>query len=232
MSDWRSRSRGARSGDGQLLAFALIAAVTGVLLAELVPTAGSPWNSMATLLPLWAGLTAPVVLLLARSRPTGLLRMRATDLVWGVGLGLAVRLVQGALEGANRQPFPTTPTAGGPFSGDWWLEQGLAAGVVGPVVEEFFFRAVILVTVYRLLRRRIGAPAASASALLVSAGTFVLIHQAFAPLSLAAAFQLTLLGGVCAAVVLLTGRIWGAVLVHVVYNATFLGLGVMGSLLS
>ncbi len=100
------------------------------------------------------------------------------------------------------------------------------------MLEEFFFRAVILVTAYRLLRRSVGSLAGGMSAALISAGTFVLVHQAFAPLPLAAAFQLSLLGIVCAAVVLSTGRIWGAVLAHVVYNVTFLGLGVMGSLLA
>ena len=212
----------------QLLAFAVIAASTGALLARLVPSTGA----VASLLPLWAGLIAPVALLLARARPTGIVRFRATDLMWGLGLGLLLRLIQGASERADLQPFPTVSAAGGPFSGAWWIEQGLAAGVVGPVVEELFFRAVILVLVYRLLRRVTGAVAASVAALLCSAGSFVLIHQVFAPLSVSAAVQLLLVGALCAAVVLLTGRIWGAVLAHVVYNVTFLGLGLIGSFAS
>jgi membrane protease YdiL (CAAX protease family) len=231
LSDWRSRPRSARTGDGQLLLLALIAAVTGVLLSKVLPSTGSPWASVASLLPLWLGLAAPAALFLSRARPKGLLRFRATDLVWGIGLGLALRLVQGVLERADLQPFPIVQTVGGPFSIGWWLEQVVASGVVAPVVEEFFFRAVVLVTIYRLLRREIGAVAAGAAALLCSAGAFVLLHETFALLSVSSAVQLFLVGSLCAAVVLLTGRIWGAVIAHVIYNVTFLTLSVVGSLL-
>ncbi|WP_314452506.1 CPBP family intramembrane glutamic endopeptidase [uncultured Microbacterium sp.] len=202
-----------------------------MLLTKVLPSTGSPWAAVASLLPLWLGMAAPAALFLARSRPKGLLRFRATDLVWGLGLGMGLRLVQGLLERADAQPFPTVQSIGGPFSSGWWLEQVLASGVVAPVAEEFFFRAVILVTVYRLLRRQTGAVAAGAAALLCSAGTFVLLHEAFALLSVSAAVQLFLVGSLCAAVVLFTGRIWGAVIAHVVYNVTFLALSVVGSVL-
>jgi membrane protease YdiL (CAAX protease family) len=200
-----------------------------VLLTKVLPSTGSPWATVASLLPLWLGLAASAALFLVRARPKGLLRFRATDLVWGLGLGLALRLVQGVLERADLRPFPTVQTVGGPFSIGWWLEQVVASGVVAPVVEEFFFRAVVLVTIYRLLRRETGAVAAGAAALLCSAGAFVLLHEAFALLSVMAAVQLFFVGAVCGALVLLTGRIWGAVLVHVVYNATFIGLAVIGT---
>lgn len=227
--DWRSRPRSTSTGDGQLLALALIAAVTGMLLTKILPFAGSPWATVASLLPLWLGLAAPAALFLARARPKGLLRFRATDVVWGLGLGLALRFVQGVLERADLQPFPTAQTVGGPFSIGWWLEQVVPSGVIAPLAEEFFFRAVILVTIYRLLRRQIGAVAAGVVSLLCSAGSFVLLHEAFALLSVAAAVQLFLVGVVCGALVLLTGRVWGAVLVHVVYNVTFIGLAVIGT---
>lgn len=194
-----------------------------------MPPTTSPWASVASLLPLWLGLAAPAALLLARARPKGLLRLRMTDAVWGLGLGLALRLVQGVLERADLQAFPTVQSSGGPFSSGWWFEQVVASGVVAPLAEEFFFRAVVLVTIYRLLRREFGAVAAGAVALVCSAGTFVLLHEAFALLSVAAAVQLFLVGVVCAALVLLTGRIWGAVLVHVVYNLTFIGLTIIGT---
>ncbi len=41
---------------------------------------------------------------------------------------------------------------------------------------------------------------------------------------------LTVLGGVCALLVLLTGRIWAAVGVHVVYNALGVALALLGTL--
>lgn len=218
--------------DIRLLAFAVISVITGVLLARVLPFVDIPWASTAAALALWAGLAAPVALFFARSRPEGLLSFRATDVVWGLGAGAGLRLLQGALERADLHPFPSLPAAGGPFSGVWWLEQGLAAGVVAPVTEELFFRAVILVTVYRMLLRRVGPVAAAVTALLCSAGGFVLLHVAFATLPAAATVQLFLIGAACASIVLLTGRVWGAVLAHVVYNVSYLGLGVIGTYLS
>jgi len=38
-------------------------------------------------------------------------------------------------------------------------------------------------------------------------------------------------GAVCSLTVLLTGRIWGAVLIHIVYNASFLALVIVGTAL-
>ncbi len=207
----------------------MASAVCGVLLSRIMPVVDEPWASLVTLAPMWVGLAVPVLLLFFIAPPARLVRFRATDVVWGLGLGLALRIAQGVIERSQVQPFPTVQTVGGPFSARWWIEQALVAGTIGPIVEEFFFRGVILVVVYRLLRRAVAPWAASATAVLISMGTFVLIHQAFAFLSVAAAVQILLVGAVCGVMVLATGRIWGAVLTHLVYNVTFLLLTVLGS---
>ncbi|MDF2045933.1 CPBP family intramembrane metalloprotease [Microbacterium sp. Kw_RZR3] len=114
---------------------------------------------------------------------------------------------------------------------DWWLTTATSAGVIAPVVEEFFFRAVVLVATYQLLRRSTGAPAAAVTSALVSAGGFVLLHAAFSAEGLTDGIQLFIVGATCSALVLLTGRIWGAVVVHIAYNVSFLALVVLGSVL-
>ena len=70
------------------------------------------------------------------------------------------------------------------------------------------------------------------AALLVSSGGFVLLHATGGSLSIADAVQLLAVGGMGGLLVLLTGRIWGAVLTHVVYNASYLALVAAGTLLS
>jgi len=60
----------------------------------------------------------------------------------------------------------------------------------------------------------------------------VLLHSAFESLALASGVQLFVVGAVCALTVLLTGRMWGAVCIHVVYNVSFLMLAVLGTMLA
>ena len=67
--------------------------------------------------------------------------------------------------------------------------------------------------------RPFGRLTAGLVALLVSTGLFVLVHGLDrSTLAAGCVLSLALLGLVCGLLVLLTGRIWGAVLVHVVFN--------------
>jgi membrane protease YdiL (CAAX protease family) len=68
-------------------------------------------------------------------------------------------------------------------------------------------------------------------AVVVTAGLFVLAHQLVSPVTLDVALSLSVLGLVTGSLVMFTGRIWPAVLVHVVYNLTGVGLTVLGTLL-
>lgn len=215
-----------------VLAVAAIGVGAGVIGGGLVSRIAAPWAPLASTAVLWAGMLAAVGFAFTRGRPAGLLRFRAIDLLWGVGFGLGLRLLQGWLSGADAGAFPSAATLDGSLPTTWWLTEALPAAVVAPPVEEFFFRAVILVTVYQLLRRSAGGFAAGVAALLVSSGGFVLLHAMGGSLSVADAVQLLAVGGTGGLLVLLTGRIWGAVLTHVVYNASYLALVAAGTLLS
>ncbi|WP_396653694.1 type II CAAX prenyl endopeptidase Rce1 family protein [Microbacterium sp. PRF11] len=114
----------------------------------------------------------------------------------------------------------------------WWLDALLPAVAVGPVLEEFVFRAVVLVAVYQVLRRPIGSRSAGLTALLASTGGFVILHAAFASLSLADAMSFVLVGAACSGIVLYTGRIWGAVFAHMCYNGLYLLLASAGTILA
>jgi membrane protease YdiL (CAAX protease family) len=67
-------------------------------------------------------------------------------------------------------------------------------------------------------------------AVVASTGLFLLAHGLDA-VALDQVVSLALLGLVCGLTVVLTGRIWGAVLIHVVYNGSFVLLALAGTLL-
>ena len=191
-----------------------------------------PGIPIASTLALWAGLAAATAYAFARAQPAGLLRIRLTDLLWGLVLGLALRALQGWASGADATAFPSASSTSGVPASTWWLNEFFPAGFIGPVLEEFFFRAVLLVAVYQIFRRGVGRAAAAATALLVSAGLFVLLHGMRGSLLLADGAVLFAVGAVCGLLVLLTGRIWGAVILHVVYNVAFLALAIVGATLA
>lgn len=204
----------------------------GVVAAATIGRLGTSWASFASTATLWASFAAAIAYAFVRGRPAGLLRFRPIDLLWGVGVGLGLRALEGWLSGSLLSAFPTAGTLDGTLPADWWWATALPGGLVGPLVEEFLFRAVILVAIFQAFRRWAGQQAAGITALMTSAGVFVLLHAAFTPTVLADGMQLFLVGVVCSLAVLLTGRIWGAVLIHMVYNVSFLLLVVVGTSLS
>jgi membrane protease YdiL (CAAX protease family) len=231
-TDWRLGGRSTARWRGSVLAAAIIALGVGVLgggiLSQVLP--GGLAGVAATAL-LWAAMLAVVVWALLRGRPVYLLSFRFTDLVWGIGLGVFVRMCQGWFEigTGGSGALPSYPTISGQLPSGWLFTDVVATVAIAPVLEEFFFRAVILVTIYTLLRRRFGGVTAGIVAGLVSVGLFVLAHVLVAPLAADVVLSLALLGVICAALVLLTGRIWGAVLVHVVFNGTYVLLALAGT---
>ncbi|MCT9001932.1 CPBP family intramembrane glutamic endopeptidase [Microbacterium memoriense] len=231
-TDWRLGGRAVRKWDLSVLAVALIALGVGAVGGGLVSRIAAPWAPIASTVVLWAGMLVPIVFAFARARPAGLLKLRPVDLLWGLGLGLGLRLLQGWMSGADAMTFPSATTLDGALPTSWWLTEALPAAVVAPVVEELFFRAVVLVAVYQLLRRRAGGLAAAVTGLLVSTGGFILLHASAGALTVTDAMTLFAVGGTCALLVLLTGRIWPAVLTHAVFNATYLALVVAGTVLS
>ncbi|PTT19093.1 CPBP family intramembrane metalloprotease, partial [Microbacterium sp. HMWF026] len=108
-----------------------------------------------------------------------------------------------------------------------------AAGtLVTPIVEELFFRGVVLVSAMLLLRPIAGARAAAVAAIAVSATLFVVAHALAAPQSGADLLSLALLGLVAGVVTAATGRLGPAVVIHLVYNATGFALLAVGALLA
>lgn len=234
-TDWRLGGRTVRRWREGLLAVALISLGAAVLLGTAVTLLWvSPRAPLVGTVILWAGLAGPIVWAFTRSRPVGLLRLRALDLLYGLVLGAILRTAQGWLEIATggSGAFPSYATVDGALPAGWLVTDGLGAIVIAPVLEEFFFRGVLLVALFTVLRRPVGAVVAGVVAVLVTTGVFVLVHALTLSVSVGSALSLAVLGAVCAALVLLTGRILGAVLVHVVFNAGYVILALLGTFLS
>lgn len=201
--------------------------IAAVMLVPVVGGSSVIWSSLA----LWSGMLGGTVVALIVNPTQGLFRLRLTDLLWGVGGAALLRLVWGLAAGVNETPFPSTGGLPAALS-SWFLVQGLPAGIVGPTVEELFFHAVLLPALFQWLRPRVGSLTAAVASMLASAGAFVLLHAAFATLALPDLLQLLMLAVLAGLIVLLTGRVLGAVILHVAYNAAFLAAAAVGTLLS
>jgi membrane protease YdiL (CAAX protease family) len=190
---------------GLLLAVALIVVVP-------VLFRGSALSPLLGHLAVWLPLLGAVVLV-SRSRSSDLgLGVRAIDLLWGIGLGLLLRVATTLLELAV---YGRAAPAAATLDDGWWLFSALLAPVlIAPVVEELFFRGALLRTVQRL--------AGSAAAVAVSAIAFAALHMltATSPAQLLVVGPSTLAFGIAAAVLAVTtGRVGGAIIAHVVFNA-------------
>ncbi|MDR7184921.1 membrane protease YdiL (CAAX protease family) [Microbacterium trichothecenolyticum] len=231
-TDWRLGGRTVFRWREGLLAIALISLGAGVLLGSLVAAVwDSPWAAASATAIVWIGMLLPIVWAFTRSRPIGLLRVRAIDVLYGVVLGALLRTTQGWIEGLDGTPaeWPGLVQVGGSVPLSSVIFDVVGPVVVVPVVEEFFFRAVVLVSLYTVLRRPFGKLTAGLAAALGSTALFVVMHGISGAADVSGVVSLSLLGLVCALLVLLTGRIWGAVLVHVVYNGSYLALAVLAT---
>jgi uncharacterized protein len=213
-----------------LLAAAMLSLGAGVLVSALL-RAGSAEGALVADAAAWIAMLAPVVWAFTRSRPAGLLRFRVVDLLWGVGLAVLLRIAQGSVSVAlgGTGALPVSAVEGG--GADAGAPAIVGAVLVAPTVTELFFRAVVLVALFSALRRGLGALPAGIVAVVVSAAASAVVAAmtaGFTPDRLASAL---LLGLVCGVLVALTGRIWGAVLVHVLYAASLVALAGAGALL-
>lgn len=233
-TDWRLGGRTVHPWRSQVLAVALLSVGAGVLLGTVMSLVlPGVLGSYAATGMLWLGMLVPIVWAFVRSRPAGLLRVRWLDILWGVALGLLLRMVQGwlAVAAGGSGALPSYPSIGGSLPEGFVFADVIAPVVIAPVLEEFFFHAVVLVSVYTLLRRPVGRLMAGIVAVIVSTALFVLMHSLTGALPVDTVISLTLLGLVCGGLVMLTGRIWPGVLVHVVYNASFVVLALAGTYL-
>lgn len=231
-TDWRSRAASsvraptvALSASFLIVGFAVI--VSGFSRQVLMP--GGLTLSTAIL---WVGLVVATMIMFRQSRRPGLFAFQPTDAVFGLAVGLGLRLTQGLLSNSKELPFPTSDTGqilAGDYTASLWLGLG---GLVGASIEELFFRAVVLVWIYQALRRRRGAWLAGSVAATVSALSFTLLHAIYGVSELDASVQLLIVGILCGLLVLATGRFWGAVIAHATYNMSYVALAVLGSLLA
>lgn len=223
-SDWRLAGNDGRRRSGPVSAAILIAGGAAVLTAGVLYSAGTNEVLRLSTIALWVGFLTVAGFAFYRARPSGILRFRANDILWGLCAGLLLRLLQGILSDANSNAFPTY---GNTTAMRQFLGEAALVGVVGPLMEEFFFRAVVLVFVYQLLRGRLGCVFAAIAAAVVSSAAFTLLHMFFSSLDAANVLQLLTLGFVSSTLVLLTGRIWGAVVTHASFNLSYLVLVLM-----
>ena len=188
-------------------------------------------GQIVSLLALWIGMAVPVVIAIVRTRPRGLFRFRWTDIVWGLALGIVLRLIQGWLDVAagGAGGLPSYSTLNGDLGPLFWFTGVVGPVAIAPVMEELLFRGVILVTVYRTAKRGLEA---GILAVIASTALFVAIHSVNGVTRWDEPVYLTLVGVVTGTLVLLTGRIWGAVITHVVFNGMLVALTLVGTALA
>jgi hypothetical protein len=220
-----------------LIGWAIVSLGAGVLIATAASEfIGGPVGGWLGTVVLWVAMIAPVVYAFTRSVPRGLLRFRWTDVLFGVVFGVLLRIITGWLEQAasgGTSIWPSYPTVNGELPAEWWLGDLLVPVVVSPIVEEFFFHALLLVALYTAFRRLTRAPVvAGFGAALVSTGVFVLLHQLTGSLGAtwASGAAIALVGLVGAVLVLVTGRFWAALVTHVVFNGAYVLLALVGTL--
>ena len=227
-SDWRISGRSVPLCEGGVLAAGLLSCGIAIIASGLVGQSQLPWAPSFAVIVLWAGLMLSVAVSFRREVPAGLLRFATRDIIWGLSLGLTLRVVQGAISSANTTPFPSTPDEVATQGKGAALSFIVSSALISPIVEEFFFRGLILVCVWQILIRSLNLVIAGAISLTISTLAFMALHLIFAPLSEAQLTQLALVGVLCGVCTVATGRVWGAVLAHLVYNASFLGLLALG----
>lgn len=183
----------------------------------------------------WTFLAVPVVMALSRSVPRGLFRFRPVDVLYGLVLGALLRMIQGAavkVSSGDPAPVPSYPRVDGVFPLERFLADAFGPALTGSIVEELFFRCALLVAIYTVVRRRWGVVAGSWIAVAATTVAFVTAHALVAPVSVDHAVALGLLGVVCGLLVIRTGRIWGAILTHITFNAILVLLTAAGTVLA
>ncbi len=103
---------------------------------------GGEWGlSVATLI-LWVGLLAPFAYGLTRSRPTGLLTFRSQDVPLGHRLRNCPSIRSSLVGWRRHDAVPRSPLIVGSPGVMWLVGEAFPLGVIGPMTEELFFRAV------------------------------------------------------------------------------------------
>lgn len=183
---------------------------------------------LLSFLVIWVPLVGCYLIATLQKRSPSLVRLshaflRPIDLVWGLAVGLIARVIATLWEvvfyGQAGSPAASFEE---PARGLWWVFASIAAPVLlGPAIEELFFRGLILRTVLRLGGVKPHA-ALQFSAIAISAVTFAILHTVTAesPASALVIGLSTLTFGVgAAALTTFTGRVGPAVVAHIAFNA-------------
>jgi membrane protease YdiL (CAAX protease family) len=215
-----------------------------VVLSGPLSAVDGPATLIVSTLPLWVGLIGTVIWACRRHGTGNLVRdlalqVRWIDLATGLGAGLALRLVIGIWAVVYSAATGQRPTSnlepilggGGLGTGFWLVVNLLAIGVIGPVIEEIFFRGLGLRSALAsLLRRadrpRFVAPANRAKyAIAATSLIFALLHTneindvTSAVVLLPGLF---LAGWVLGWLTVRTGRLGPGIATHIVFNSTAL----------
>lgn len=227
--DWRLGGRAVRLWDSSVLAVCLLGLGGGLLLSPIMSQSSLGNIPQIALISLWVGLASGIYFAVARARPASLFSFRSHDLVWAAGMAVTLRLVHGLTPDYLSTPFPTVLT-GSTKIPEWMTTYAMPVGLIGPIIEELFFRAVLLVSVYQAVRCKSNQLVASVAAVAASSASFVALHAIFSELDATEIFDLALIGVVFSLSVLLTGRVWPAVLAHVLFNLSFIALMLAGNI--
>ena len=190
-------------------------------------------------LPVWIGLLGTAVWACRRHGTGSLvrdlaLRIKPVDLAIGLGVGLALRFVIGlwallysSLTGQQPKSNLESVLGNGLGTGFWLVVNIAAIAVIGPVIEEIFFRGVGLRSALASLLRRADNPrfadprrraraAIAATALLFAALHLNEISDLTSAVVLLPGLFLT--GWVLAQLTISTGRLGPAIVSHMVFN--------------
>lgn len=244
---WRSfaavtdRASTTSRADDRLALRRLIVAAAGFVVAAFLAasTRGvvhlpQPFDAFDGYLLVWLPLLAAVLIARfglrtpAGSPPVLGFAFRPIDLLWGIAAGMLLRILVSVIEVLVYGSLPAMASGAAP-SGSVVIVVSfvlavLAATVFAPVVEELFFRGLLLRSI------RGSRPGWSAwLAVIVSAALFAALHLVVADTAteaLVTGLGTFLVGLATGAAVVLTGRLGPAIVTHVVFNASLLALGV------
>lgn len=184
----------------------------------------------------WAPFLAAVVVGCAGMRAASVrdrlaLRAKPIDIAWGLGGGLFARAVVllATVAITGRTGLGSQPALDGGPHGLQAVAAILFPVVLGPVIEELFFRGYLQRAIEAACRAKASARVATTTAIGVSASLFAAMHVIVeggrdVPATLTLAIGTLLFGVVAGAIVARTGRLTGAIVAHVVFNAIAVAL--------
>lgn len=153
-------------------------------------------------------------------------RFRWIDLLWGLGLGLILRALASALERVVYGRSGGFAIADSTSTVAVLIVTVLASAIIAPVIEELFFRGLVL----RALQKSFRGRATAVAAVILSSVLFAAVHlvQQVTPAGLIVTGLTTLAVGLAfGTVAVLTGRLGAAIVGHVVFNLA----GILATLL-